>query len=358
LPFAHYALASILQDRERFEEARLAILEAIRLDPKHTNYLAQLASICCDEGRWHEALEAAEQGLRVDPENITCINLRALALNKLGRAAEARAAIETALARDPLNAVTHANQGWAYLQKGDSARALEHFREALRLDAEFAMARHGIVECLKTRYLVYRLLLRFILWMAGLSKPWQWLMILGSAVAYLVLLYAVEEGSPYKRFIWPVLIGYVMFGILAWIADPLFNLLLRLDHFGRLALTPAQVTASNCVGLCLAGTLLGLATASIPGWPHPWLTAAMFGLLVIPVTAIFNCPPGWRRQTMAAYTLAIVLAGVLGLLFLAGRPTGERQPWNPAWLFVDIFAVGVFLSGGVNLLLITVRSRR
>src|SRR5262245_61858588 len=251
LPFAHYALASILQDRERLDEARLAILEAIRLDPKNTNYLAQLASIRCDQGRWQDALETTEQGLRLDPEHIACINLRALALNKLGRAAESRAAIETALARDPLNAVTHANQGWACLQRGDSAKALEHFREALRLDAEFAMARHGIVECLKTRYLVYRLLLRFILWMAGLSKPWQWGLIIGGAVAYLILLYVVEEGSPIAPFIWPVLILYLMFGVTVWIADPLFNLLLRLDRFGRLALTPAQVTASTWVGLCL-----------------------------------------------------------------------------------------------------------
>src|SRR5229473_5418054 len=32
LPFAHYALASVMQDRERLDEALQAILEAIRLD--------------------------------------------------------------------------------------------------------------------------------------------------------------------------------------------------------------------------------------------------------------------------------------------------------------------------------------
>src|SRR5215471_4188361 len=199
LPFAHYALASVMQDRERLDEAQQSILEAIRLDPKNTNYLAQLASIRCDQGRWQDALESTEQGLRLDAEHIASINLRALALNKLGRAAESRAAIESALARDPLNAVTHANLGWACLQKGDATKAQEHFREALRLDSEFAMARHGLVECFKTRYVVYRILLRFMLWMAGLSKRWQWGIILGGAAAYLILLvvlFMVEDVSP------------------------------------------------------------------------------------------------------------------------------------------------------------------
>src|SRR5262249_14900522 len=243
LSFAHYALASVMQDRERLDEAEQSILEAIRLDPKNTNYLAQLASIRCDQGRWQDALDVTEQALRIDPEHIASINLRALALNKFGRAAEARAAIESALIRDPLNAVTHANQGWACLQRGDVTHALEHFREALRLDAEFAMARHGIVECLKTRYIIYRLLLRFMLWMAGLSKRAQWGLLLGGAVGYLGLLYVKGEWPAYAPIIWPVLIIYLLFGVLTWIADPLFNLLLRLDPSGRLALTPAQLAA-------------------------------------------------------------------------------------------------------------------
>src|SRR5262249_23382870 len=177
----------------------------IRLDPKNTNFLAQLASVRFDQGRWQDVLEIAEQGLRIDPEHVACINFRAMALNKLGRASEARAAIDTALARDPLNAVTHANQGWACLQRGDVTHALEHFREALRLDAEFAMARHGIVECLKTRYIIYRLLLRFMLWMAGLSKRAQWGLILGGAVGYLGLLAVQGEWPEYAPMIWPVL---------------------------------------------------------------------------------------------------------------------------------------------------------
>jgi tetratricopeptide (TPR) repeat protein len=363
LPFAHYALASILQDRERLDEASVAIEEAIRLDPKNTNFLAQLASIRLDQGRWPDVLEITEQGLRMDPEHVACINFRALALNRLGRAAEARAAIETALARDPLNAVTHANQGWACLERGDATQALEHFREALRLDAEFAMARHGIVECLKTRYTVYRVLLRFMLWMAGLSKRSQWGLILGGAVGYLGLLVVKSKWPDYEPIIWPVLIVYLLFGVLTWIADPLFNLLLRLDPFGRLALTPIQLVASTWVGICLLGTVLAGVVGLVLLSPGILLGAAMCGCLVIPVTGVFNCPTGWPRWVMMGYTLVLALLGTISAsLFVAvvGMTDPLEFHWYLAWawgLFV-VFLVGAFLSGSWALLLIWLKSRR
>jgi tetratricopeptide (TPR) repeat protein len=362
LSFAHYALASVLQDRERLDEAQQAILEAIRLDPKNTNYLAQLSSIRCDQGRWQDALDAAEQGLRLDAEHVACINLRALALNKLGRAAEARAAIESALVRDPLNAVTHANHGWACLQKGDTSQALEHFREALRLDSEFAMARHGIVECLKTRYLVYRMLLRFMLWMAGLSKPWQWALIIGGAVAYVTLLVLAEEGVGPARFIWPILFVYLAFGVLTWIADPLFNLLLRVDRFGRLALTPGQRQASTWVGACLAGAALLAGVAALTGLLSVWMAAGLCGLLALPVTGIFNLPPTRPRRMMAIYTIVVALLGIAGLVLLALQPPETDDGLSKAatrsyltFILLGASVLGTFLSGGVALVLLAVR---
>jgi tetratricopeptide (TPR) repeat protein len=362
LPFAHYALASILQDRERLDEASAVIEEAIRLDPKNTNFLAQLASVRFDQGRWQDALEISEQGLRIDPEHVACINFRAMALNKLGRASEARAAIESALARDPLNAVTHANQGWACLQRGDVTHALEHFREALRLDAEFAMARHGIVECLKTRYMIYRLLLRFMLWMAGLSKRAQWSLILGGAIGYLGLLFVQDRWPDLAPIIWPVLIVYLLFGVLTWIADPLFNLLLRLDPSGRLALTPAQLAASTWVGICLLGAILAGFVGLILFSEGILLGAAVCACLVIPVTGIFNCPTGWPRRFCIVYTLILAMLGAASavlLLAAVGMPHKEHD-WYRSWgwgLFLA-FVFGAFMSGSVALLLIAQHSRR
>ena len=93
-----------------------------------------------------------------------------MALVQLGRKDEAQQTLGSALANDPENALTHANQGWALLHRGDHAKALEHFREALRIDPELDWARAGIVEALKARHLIYRVMLRFFLWMGRQSQ--------------------------------------------------------------------------------------------------------------------------------------------------------------------------------------------
>ena len=54
-----------------------------------------------------------------------------------------------ALGRNPENAHTNANQGWSLLHGGQPGKALEHFREALRLDPDLEFARAGMVEALK-----------------------------------------------------------------------------------------------------------------------------------------------------------------------------------------------------------------
>src|SRR5579871_5018208 len=160
-PFAHYALASIMRDRNRNEEALTAISEALRLDAADPGYFALLSAIQFSERRWPAALDAAERGLRLDSEHTGCTNLRAMALVKLGRKSEAGLTIDAALARNPDNSLTHANQGWTFLEKGDPKKALEHFREALRLDPENAWARHGIIEALKARNFVYAVMLKY-----------------------------------------------------------------------------------------------------------------------------------------------------------------------------------------------------
>src|SRR5512133_875707 len=257
-PFAHYASASIYQDRHRNVEALAAIQEALRLDPTEPDFLALLASIHAGEKRWAEALAAAEQGVRLDSEHVGCANLRAFTLVKLGRKTEAGQTIESALARNPQDALTHANQGWALLEQNQPQKALEHFRESLRLDPENEWARQGIVEALKARYFIYALMLRYFLWMSRLSSGAQWGIILGGYFGYR-LSRALSSSYPnIAPLLLPVQIAYLGFVLLTWTADPVFNLLLRLNRFGRLALSREQIVASNWIGGCLLVAVLAL----------------------------------------------------------------------------------------------------
>ena len=102
--------------------------------PHDADFFALLGNIQFAQRDWPAALDAAEKGLDFDAEHVGCNNLRAMALTKLGRTAEAGATLASTLARDPEDPSSHANQGWNLLHEGEPAKALEHFREALRRD--------------------------------------------------------------------------------------------------------------------------------------------------------------------------------------------------------------------------------
>jgi tetratricopeptide (TPR) repeat protein len=368
LAFAYYALADILHDREDFSGAGEAIQEAISLDPMMANYHALQAGIEFKQGHWAEALAAAERGLAIDAEHVGCTNLRALALVKLQRPKEAGQAFESALARDPENAVTHANQGWALLQEGEAGRALHHFREALRLDADFEMARQGVIEAFKAHYFIYRLLLRFVLWMSRMNQRRQWTILIGGALGYLVIEVIADCFDSLGMYIRPIQALCILFAILTWTADPLFNLVLRLDRIGRSSLSAEQIRASNLVGACLlaatAAALLWAFTRSAIALDAAGLCAA----LLLPVAGIYDCPPGWRRRLMVGYSLTLLAAGGVGLTILATNHHSvlsavkevvkdRDDPLRHAVVLMVLSVIGTFFSPWLVLLLLPAKQR-
>ncbi|HEV3167476.1 MAG TPA: tetratricopeptide repeat protein [Isosphaeraceae bacterium] len=362
LPFSHYALATILYERHKLKPAEAAIAQAIQLDPGDADLFSLLAAIRFNRRRWADALEAAEQGLMLEPEHVDCNNLRAMALIKLGRKQEAGATIQTALARDPENAITHANQGWALLEQSNQRGALEHFRESLRLDPQNEWARLGIVEALKARHLIYRVMLRYFLWMAKLSGKAQWAVLLALVFGQSVLKQVGEQNPKLAPMIGPVLFLVFAFLVLTWIADPLFNLLLRLNRFGRLTLSREQIVASNWLGgfllAALASLVASIALAAFAPRPAVRLlmVALELGLLVLPVSATFKCQAGWPRWVMAAFTLGLTLCGpgvdLLRLFVTDGALLEHLKAYNAN------FFTGVILSTWLAVILGSVRVER
>lgn len=348
MPYAHYVLCRIMYARNRFAEARAAIMEAIRLNPEDADYFAQLAQIHLNERRWPDALEAAEKGLQHDSEHVGCANTRAVALVKLGRRAEAGAAIGAALARQPEDATTHANQGWTLLEQNQPEKAMEHFREALRLEPNNEWARQGIVEALKARYFIYSLMLRYFLWTAKLSRRGGMIFVIGGYLAYRGLWSLADAQPALAPFIWPVLGTYIAFCLMTWIAASLFNLVLRLNRFGRLALSPTQIRSSNWVGAFLFLTLSGLVSWLAFGWDHGFWIMLCCGIMVLPITVTFGCASGWPRNCMAVYTCALgILAAVsIGITFIPITTKVEFQFWESTleWT-MTVLSYGVLLSG-------------
>jgi tetratricopeptide (TPR) repeat protein len=362
-PFVHHILAAILHDRHRPEEALPAIQEAIRLDPEDANHYALLGAIRLQQTKWVEALDAAQEGLTLDPEHVRCANVRATALVKLGRKAEAAAALQAALAREPDNSHTHANRGWSLLHEGKSREAMESFREALRLDPGNEWAQAGIVEALKARHLIYGLMLRYFLWMGRLSPRARWGLVLGGYFGAKGLGTVARENPPLAPFIAPLLIFYLLFVFLTWTASPLFNLLLRLNRFGRLALSREQVIASNWVGGFLLLAILSLAGRLVFGLAPLAIAALVFGLLTMPLAGTFSCSRGWPRTAMALYTGAMGAVGMgsvavgLWAILLASDSAFEAYHELPSTL-LSAFLIAFLASPWVANILMMKRVRR
>jgi tetratricopeptide (TPR) repeat protein len=348
LSVGHYALARALIERNRFDDARRSIQEAIRLEPRNSAYFSTLGATHLGQSQWREAVRAAEDGLAIDPEDDGCLNVRAMALTKLGRGGEATQAVESALAVDPERALSHANHGWAALHRSQYHEALESFREALRLDPNLDWAREGIVEALKARNPLYRLMLRYFLLMSRLSGGRQLLVVIALFFGVRLLAGALgAAGGVLDVAAGLLVILYLLFVLLSWLAVPTFNLLLRLDRFGRLTLSRDELLETNLfLGLLAAGVVLLVLGMLTHG------TVAAFGLLgvfllLIPVSATFRSDPGWPRTAMAVYTA--LLAALVGGAVLIALLSPERPPQSsPAWALFGLALVGGFLSSFVG----------
>jgi tetratricopeptide (TPR) repeat protein len=343
-PFCHHVRGAVLAERGKYKEAQVAVEEAIRLDPMNAEYLGLLANIEFHRRHWAEALDAAGRGLALDPEHAVCTNLRAMALVQLGRGEEAAETLGSALANDPENALTHANQGWALLHRGDHVRALEHFREALRLDPELEWARVGIVEALKARYFVYRVMLRFFLWMGRQSSAAQWLFILGFIFGRQMLAALTKSHPALEPVLTPLILLSSGFLLLTWISSPLFNLLLRLNRFGRLALSRDERVASSWIGACFIFAVGAFVAYLIDPHPARQFPIMYFGLLLLPLAVTFTQAPGRPRWLMAASSVIVAL---LGLPLMSLIVFVNRAPTNVVKLSFtcfDYFVWGAILS--------------
>ncbi|MEM8885740.1 MAG: tetratricopeptide repeat protein [Planctomycetota bacterium] len=325
-PLPHHMHAQVLHSLDDSKGALAAIREAVRLDPEDANHYSVLGSILLGREEWQEALDAADQGLSLDPENAECSNLKAMALRQLGRRGAASEELVAQLARDPLNADTHANRGWQLLEEGDTNGAMAAFREALRLEPENEWAREGLVEAIKARNPIYRVVLRYMFFMSRQSTGMRWGIIIGAWFLYRVVRKVSRENPDLAPWLAPLIVIYLAFVMLSWFGDHFFNLLLRVHPQGRYALSKQQRHGANAIGV-----LLVLMIGAVVAWAlteQPLRTAAMVaGLytfcLMIPVSGYFSCERSGPRRAIGILIGVHLLLGIAMLVtFFTGTDPG------------------------------------
>ena len=148
---------------------------------------------------------------------------------------------------------------------------------------------------------------------------------------------------------------------MTWMASPFFNLLLRINRFGRLVLSREETIASNWFGACLACALISVFGWLLYGSASVWFIAAMiFGFLLLPVSAVYKCPSGSPRNIMAVLavcTAALGLTALAGFCVAASKPTvaAAKESISLAEGCFSLFLIGAVASGWLTNIL---RSRR
>ncbi|MFK7739044.1 MAG: tetratricopeptide repeat protein [Planctomycetota bacterium] len=307
--FGFRALSSVLFSTNDFDGAARAIEQAIALTPDDPAHRGMLAQIRLAQQRWQDCLDAADAGLALDAQETDCLNLRALALAKLGRAAEAEISVEASLTHDPENPYTHQARGFALLQQGKAKQAIRHFQEALRRDPTLDGARGGLVEAIKTKNPIYRLVLAPFVWMERFPPARRSQILIGVWLAAQVgsrsLRAAGHAGAATAvSFSW---LGIIL--VTACIV-PIFNLMLLLHPIGRHALDAFARNHALLLGgaLLVAASLFAAATQTETAWIQGgkwfWL------IYLLPVAGLGGFFSGWGRRVQIGICVGLLVLWV------------------------------------------------
>lgn len=250
----YFLLSQLHFQKNNIKEALINIDNAIGINPYEENYFGQKSYIKLSEKKFNEALNLANEGLKINAKSDYCLNARATALTKLKRTKEAEETIENLLQENPEDSNSHANVGWNYLEKNDIPKALNHFKEALKLDPASEYARDGMLNGVKAKNSIYNLYLRYAFWIGNKSEKNQWYFIIGIYLAYRFLVKMLSV-SGFAILSIPLIIAYLLFALGSWIMEPLSNMILIFDKYGKYLLDDNDKLSGQIMFYLLIGSL-------------------------------------------------------------------------------------------------------
>jgi tetratricopeptide (TPR) repeat protein len=123
-------LGMALAEINETEKAEAALKKAFELDGD-AEAAFYLGKLCYNGERYEEALGYALESIRKDGRSAKAYNLKGVSLNQLSRFAEAAGSFQAGLILAPEDVGIRVNLGIAYLNSGETAKALAVFEEVL-----------------------------------------------------------------------------------------------------------------------------------------------------------------------------------------------------------------------------------
>jgi hypothetical protein len=323
-PFVHYVSGAIALNQGEVIPAIQSAQRAQQLDPAYADAILLEARARAMAGQWPRVAHLAELVSQREPDNEEAAVLTTIARGVVREGVLDEAAWTSVVERFPLNPVARAGSGWTHLTRGRINAAQGEFEQALALDPSLTWAREGLALALKARNPVYALLLRFFLWFGRLPQRTRTLLLVGGVLGYSFLRRTANAQSELKPLITPVLVVYVGFVLLSWLADPLLNLLLMTRPEGRRLLNADErrsaILVAGCLGIAAA---LG-ACVLLTSWANAGLGAFGVGFTSLAVSAAYQ-REGTRRiqlQTLAVLSFGASLGATVTAAPLAGLLLG------------------------------------
>jgi tetratricopeptide (TPR) repeat protein len=337
---AHHALrAFILNSLDRPKEALVAAGTARGLDPYGEDAWIAEAQAFLQQQQWAKAERAAREALALDADSSVAANLLASALRMQKKTAENQAQIAGLLERDPEDAYTHYNAGWSALQNNDHAQAESHFREALRLEPEFAPARDGLLTSFRARSAFYRAYLRYSFAMARLTERARWAVVIGVYLVFRYVRTLARDISPGLAI--GVTALYFLFVLWGFVADAVGNFILIFDRFARYALRPAEKVEAIVVGGSIVTGIVLLAAGFGFGWSWTLVLGGSLIASAIPFSMVFTNKSRAGSIIFGSIGLVILASAALAVGALA---LGNDPLFKTALTGLGIGGIGALLS--------------
>lgn len=346
--YGRYLLAFILYFQGKSKESEQLTLQLQQDDPENSAYLALLTEINLRE----EELEAAEQkgnmllqmspyevqfhnlmsrikfaqryfdsalkyansALEIDPENLEALNQKTLIAGILGDKQSAKNTILEALEKNPEDPYTIANHANQLLKEGKVKESLERFKEALNLNPTNSFARYGMQEAMKSKFFLYKLFYKYFDLMGRLTANGSWGFVIGTYVLYRVLNYISRTNEVLSPIATPLMYLLLAFFILSWIINPLMNLYLMTNKYGRLLLDDDDKKMAQYTGASLLISLIGFGFYLTIGGETNLMAGIFFVGMMIPLGSFLAPYDVAKKKKLTMFTIGILVLGILGLV--------------------------------------------
>jgi tetratricopeptide (TPR) repeat protein len=222
---------------KNIKEAEDLVNTAISINPNEADFFGIKAYIYIAKKESQKAIETAKEGLKIEPENELCLNAL---INETGKLKlENSSNINSLLNLNPEDAFSQANIGFSKLRNHKNEEALEHFKVALSLNPNLAIARNGMVAALKVKntFLIKVFAIPLFIKKLTFKNPINFIL---GIFTFLFIISQIYYYENFSFLLIPVTTIYLYIILGSWLFEPASNAKVIFHKYVKYLLTKGQ----------------------------------------------------------------------------------------------------------------------